>query len=171
MDENRDIIKKFPHRCKILRLDLLAIFLKYKGKENFMPDLLIEMKNKFGNITDSDVICISEYFEIEENKIRKVADENEQLEIIPVEQHIIKVCLGTSCKNAGSEKILEKISETLEVSVGDCTKDGKFCLQPVECLGLCEIAPVIGVDDVFYGNVDGCDVLKLIMHEKQKAED
>lgn len=171
MAKQRNKKNNFPYKCKILRLDLLSVFLKYKTEKNFTSALLSEMQNKFGIITESDIVCVSEYFDIPKKEIEKVAEQNDDLQIIPVEQHVIKICMGTNCKNCGSEKLKEKISEELQIAPGETTKDGKFRLEAVDCVGLCEISPVIGIDDIFYGNVNVCDVLKLISHEKQKAED
>lgn len=166
--ENNKIITKFPYRCKILSPNLLAIFLKYKGRNDFIMELLADIKDKFGHITEEDVICISEYLDVTEEKIRETVKLHDELEIVPIKQHVIKVCRGLACHVCGSDKLLEKASEELKISAGNATEDGKFKLEEVECVGLCTIAPVMAIDNVFYGKINTYDVESLIAHEKQK---
>jgi len=69
----------------------------------------------------------------------------------PRGDHTIRVCLGTACYVKGIETILNKIKETLDVGVGETTKDRKFSLETVRCLGACGLAPVIVIDHDTYG--------------------
>lgn len=87
-------------------------------------------------------------------------------------EKIIKVFLGkNSRKKVISRKILNAISRELKISDGETTADGKFKLEVVDCTDFCEIAPLIKIDETFYGNIDTVDALALISHEKQKSED
>jgi len=53
------------------------------------------------------------------------------------------VCQTTACALRGAEDIIKFIEQTLNLKPGDTTPDGKFSLSVVECLGACEIAPVM----------------------------
>jgi len=170
MKKFKKINNKFPCKCKILSLDLLSIFLKYQGKKNCIIPVLNEIKNKFGCITEEDVICITEHLNISEKKIRETIKSHAEFEIIPVKQHLIRVCSGIACQICGSEKILETACEELKIMPGDVTEDSKFKLETVQCAGLCEIAPVMAIDNTFYGKIDKDDAAALIAHEKQKIK-
>jgi len=170
MKELKKINNKFPCKCKILSLDLLSIFLKYQAQKNCIVPVLTEIKNKFGCITEEDVICLSEYLNISEKKIRQTIKSHTEFEIIPVKQHLIRVCNGIVCQIYGSKKILETACEELEIMPGDVTEDSKFKLEIIQCAGLCEIAPVMAIDNTFYGKIDKDDTAALIAHEKQKIK-
>ncbi len=167
------INKKNPcSKCKILSLDLMVIFLKYQSqkKKDFILPMLNEIKNKFGCITEDDVVCITEYLNISEDTIREAVKNNGELEIQPIKQYLIRVCGGIICQVRGSEKILNAACKELKIFPGDETDDGKFKLVRVSCLGLCEIAPVMAINNVFYGNIDESDVRALLAHEKRKSK-
>lgn len=173
MNKKKIINHDFPCKCKILSMDLLSIFLKYKeykGKKSFIVPLLTEIQNKFGHITEEDVICITEHLNISENKIRKVVESHAEFEIIPVQQHLIRVCRGIVCQIYGSDKILEAACEELKINPGESTDEGKFKLERVGCVGLCQIAPVMAIDNTFYGKIDASDAVALLAHEKQKSK-
>lgn len=69
----------------------------------------------------------------------------------PRGDHNIRVCLGTACYVKGIEGVVEKISETLKIGVGDTTDNRKFSLEGVRCLGACGLAPVMVIDHDTYG--------------------
>ncbi|MBI4653379.1 MAG: NAD(P)H-dependent oxidoreductase subunit E [Nitrospirae bacterium] len=69
----------------------------------------------------------------------------------PRGDHTIRICLGTACYVKGIETIINKIKETLGVEVGETTKDRKFSLETVRCLGACGLAPVMVIDHDTYG--------------------
>ncbi|HBG48261.1 MAG TPA: hypothetical protein DDW90_01880 [Cyanobacteria bacterium UBA9971] len=165
----KNLNKRFPCKCKIVSLDLLSIFLKYKDKKNDIFPLLSDIKNKFGCITEEDLVCITEHLDIPENKIRKIIELHNEFEIVPVKQHVIRVCGGMVCQLCGSDKILETACDELEIIPGSTTEDSKFKLEVVECVGLCEISPIIAIDNTFYGKIDESDAQALIAHEKQKV--
>lgn len=170
MNKKKIINPKFPCKCKILSLDLLSIFLKYQDKKDFIIPLLTDIKNKFGCITEEDVVCITEHLDIPEKEIRKTVKRHAEFEILPVKQHFIKICRGMVCQVCGSGKILETACEELKTIPGNITEDGEFKLEVVECVGLCEIAPIMAIDNTFYGKINESDAIALLAHEKQKTK-
>jgi len=170
MKELKNLNKRFPCKCKIVSLDLLSIFLKYKDQNNDIVNLLSDIKTKFGCITEEDIVCITEHLDISENKIRKIIELHDEFEIVPVRQHVIRVCSGIVCQLCGSGKLLETACDELKIIQGGINEDSKFKLEVVECVGLCEIAPIMAIDNTFYGNIDESDAQALIAHEKQKVK-
>ena len=65
----------------------------------------------------------------------------------------IGVCLGTACYVKGSQKILDKLEEILNIKVGDTTPDGRFSLTATRCLGACGLAPVMMINGEVYGGL------------------
>lgn len=75
----------------------------------------------------------------------------------PVGKHVIQVCRTLSCALNGAERVTEELQKVLGISAGETTADGAFSLFEVECLGACDRAPVVGVNDDW--------------HERQRPED
>lgn len=72
----------------------------------------------------------------------------------PKGKYTIQICLGTACYVRGGKKILEKLQELLSVKVGETTKDGKFSLQVMRCIGACGLAPAISIDGKVFKRVN-----------------
>ncbi|WP_312701262.1 NAD(P)H-dependent oxidoreductase subunit E [Sedimentibacter sp.] len=77
-------------------------------------------------------------------------------------KHTIGVCLGTACYVKGSQEIIDKLSDELNVKVGQTTEDKLFTLEATRCLGCCGLAPVMVVDEDVYGKVDSKKVPEII---------
>jgi NADH-quinone oxidoreductase subunit E len=75
----------------------------------------------------------------------------------PVGKHVLLVCRTLSCALMGAERVSEELSSVLGIAPGETDKAGEFSLFEVECLGACDRAPVVGVNDHW--------------HECQRAED
>ena len=65
----------------------------------------------------------------------------------PVGRHVILLCDGLACYNVGYEDLRAYISKRLGVGFGETTADGRFTLLPSACLGVCETAPVLVIDE------------------------
>jgi NADH-quinone oxidoreductase E subunit len=65
----------------------------------------------------------------------------------PVGRYVLQVCRTLSCALLGAERVTEELSKTLGVAPGETDRAGEFTLLEVECLGACDRAPVIGVND------------------------
>jgi NADP-reducing hydrogenase subunit HndA len=73
--------------------------------------------------------------------------------MIPKGDHPINICMGTACYVRGAEKVLEEFKKLLNIQVGQTTKDEKFSLSSLRCVGACGLAPVVLVGDKVYGRV------------------
>jgi NADH:ubiquinone oxidoreductase subunit E len=80
----------------------------------------------------------------------------------PRGENVIRVCLGTACYVRGGKKIIEKIQEILEVKVGGTTKDQKFTLEVMRCIGACGLAPALTVNDKVYKRINPDKLQSLI---------
>lgn len=66
---------------------------------------------------------------------------------------MINVCMGTTCYVRGSERLMEKFSDMLEIMPGETTSDRKFTLNSVRCIGCCGLAPAVAVGEQVYGKI------------------
>jgi NADH-quinone oxidoreductase subunit E len=68
----------------------------------------------------------------------------------PVGEHVILVCDSVVCWIRGYDRIRQRLSERLGAQLGETSADGKFTLLPMVCLGACDHAPVMMVDEDTY---------------------
>jgi len=81
---------------------------------------------------------------------------------MPVGRHIIRVCDSMTCYIGGHESVLDSLRQHLGIEPGQTTGDGRFTLIPVCCLGNCDKAPALMIDDDTYGDVTPGGVLQLL---------
>ncbi len=80
----------------------------------------------------------------------------------PVGRHVIMICDSVSCFVMGCERVRTVVAEHLGITPGQTTDDGRFTLLPIVCLGACDRAPVMMVDDELIGDVTINEVPKLL---------
>jgi NADH-quinone oxidoreductase subunit E len=71
----------------------------------------------------------------------------------PLGRYRVGVCRSISCAARGGEELLEYLVEKLGIQPGQTTADGRVTLEFAECLGLCDVAPAILVNDTVHGNM------------------
>ncbi|MBI4826461.1 MAG: NAD(P)H-dependent oxidoreductase subunit E [Nitrospirae bacterium] len=113
--------------------------------------LLQEIQEAFGYIPEDVVFWFSKELNIPASNFYGVATFYSQFYLKPRGKNIITACCGTACHVKGSGPIINKLREELKLPEGEVTsKDGKFTLENVACVGACSIAPVfIGNKKVF----------------------
>jgi NADH-quinone oxidoreductase subunit E len=65
----------------------------------------------------------------------------------PVGRHVILICDSISCWILGYTRLYEHLNKTLGISFGETTKDDRFTLLPIPCLGTCDHAPALMIDN------------------------
>ena len=107
----------------------------------------------FGYLPEDVMNIIAKGLDIPVSDVYGVATFYAQFNLEPKGKYIISVCMGTACYVKGSQQVLDKLEEVLEVPAGRTTKDGLFTLNATRCLGACGLAPVIMVNDDVYGRL------------------
>ena len=69
----------------------------------------------------------------------------------PKGKYNISVCLGTACFVKGSQALLDRLKERLQIQEGETTSDGKFSIDATRCVGACGLAPVFTINNEVYG--------------------
>ena len=80
----------------------------------------------------------------------------------PVGRHIIRMCDSVSCWIMGYEKIFAHLNEALGIRMGETTGDGRFTLLPSACLGVCDHAPALMIDDDLITDWDPADAERIL---------
>ena len=68
-------------------------------------------------------------------------------------RHVIRICKSVPCHLQDAEMIIDAIEETLSISPGETTSDGRFTFELTNCIGACDQAPAMLVDDEVYGHL------------------
>lgn len=112
---------------------------------------------------------VADLFDLEANEINGVVTFYDMFFEKPVGKHLIHVCKNVSCMLKGCDELLEKLCTTLNVEQGGTTSDGAFTVIPSECLGACDRAPMMLVDDAVVGPVELEEIENILAEAKKGA--
>ncbi|MFV2073551.1 MAG: NADH-quinone oxidoreductase subunit NuoE [Thermoanaerobaculales bacterium] len=82
----------------------------------------------------------------------------------PPGKYLLQVCSTLSCRLCGASAVIEHLKKRLDIDFGETTVDGFFTLLDVQCLGACGEAPVIQINNDYYGDLTA-DKLDRILDE------
>ncbi len=137
------------------------------GRESLIP-ILQEVQEKEGFVSVSAVQLIGAHLKLPASKIFGVATFYNQFRFQPLGHFHIQVCRGTACHVKESLTLLETLVDALKIKPGNTTRDGRFSLEVVACMGACGLAPLIRVNDEFYASVSPAQVEKLVRTLKSR---
>jgi len=106
-----------------------------------------------GWVPDGAIDAIAGILKISAADVEGVATFYSQIFRQPVGRHIIRVCDSMVCYIGGHEPVLSALQDRLGIGLGQTTADNRFTLLPVCCLGNCDKAPALMIDDDTYGNI------------------
>ncbi len=135
-----------------VRKETEEILAQYRPEKDLLITILNDVQEKYGYIPKQAQMAISEYLAIPMAEIYGVITFYSRFTLAPKGKYNISICLGTACYVKGSQKLLDRAKERLKIEPGQVTKDGKFSIDDVRCVGACGLAPVFMVNDEVYGN-------------------
>lgn len=130
-----------------------AIIKQYGGKESAILVILQDIQAKKKYLPKEVLEQVSQKMHIPMTEIFRIATFYNALSIKPRGRHKVDVCLGTACHVRGGNKIIDKLSRDLGIQVGETTKDKRFTLELVRCVGCCSLGPVMVVDGDVFGRL------------------
>ena len=115
-------------------------------KSYLLPALWIAEKN-FPAITHDVMRIVAEELSVPLVEVEEVARFYAMFHTERKGKYVIRVCTNLSCMLRGGEDILSKICGLLGIKPGETTPDGLFTVEEYECMGLCDGAPAITVNE------------------------
>lgn len=104
-------------------------------------------------ISDESLHDIADYMKMSPAELDSVATFYNLIFRKPVGRHVILLCDSISCWVMGYEKILQHMTGRLGITFGQTTADGRYTLLPNCCLGTCDCAPALMIDNDLYRNL------------------
>jgi NADH-quinone oxidoreductase E subunit len=126
---------------------------RYPKKEAALLPVLHLVQREKGFISPEAEEWVAAKLGIPPLQVREVLSFYTLLRRKPGGRYIVQVCRNISCFLAGSEDIVTYLEARLGIRAGETTGDGKYTLETVECLGNCDHAPCLMINDDDYGPV------------------
>lgn len=123
-----------------------------QGRADLMQQLKASLKQN-GHVTQEVMTALAGQTGLTLNEIYGVSSFYAFLPVKPVGKNIIKVCRCVPCEMQDLQEVIESIRKEIVIEPGQTTPDGKFTLELVNCIGACDQAPAMLINDQLYGNL------------------
>jgi NADH-quinone oxidoreductase subunit E len=139
-----------------------SIINKYAGQEGVLIQLLLDIQHEFHWVPKEAIMRINKRLKIPVSEIYRVASFYTALSLKPRGRHLVRVCSGTACYVRGGPRVLDSVQRIIGIGCGETTKDNKFSLETVNCLGCCALGPVVEIDGQYHGKLSPSNVERLL---------
>jgi NADH-quinone oxidoreductase subunit E len=112
------------------------------------------VQRRQGWVTDEGLRDIADYLDMTAEELEGVATFYNLIFRQPVGRHVILVCDSISCWIMGYDRLRERLCAYLGIQMGETAPDGRFTLLPIPCLGTCDHAPALMIDNDLHRDVD-----------------
>ena len=137
-EERRDIdelLAELPHR-RAAGIDALKVVQKHRGW-----------------VSDEALCDLANHLQLSVADLEEVATFYSLIFRRPVGRHVILICDSVSCWVMGYEELLAGLQERLGIALGETTADRRFTLLSIPCLGACDRAPLLMIDEDLHGDL------------------
>ena len=134
--------------------EIEADLVHYADKRAAGPAALKIVQRRRGWVSDEDLRDAAAFLDLTPDELDGVATFYNMIYRQPVGRHVILLCDSVSCWITGSDRLRERLESRLGVGFGQTTPDGRFTLLPTACLGACDRAPAVMIDEDLHGNLD-----------------
>ena len=146
---------------------LKKIFSVFEGKKGGLISILQKVQEEFGYLPEEALAKIAEFLHLPLSQVFSVATFYAHFYLTRRGDHLVRVCIGTSCHVRGARDILETAQYRLGIKTGQTTEDYKYSLERVACVGSCALAPIMVVDDRIYPQVTTKRVVEILSENEE----
>lgn len=153
--------------------EIEAEFLHYETRQAVCIDALKIVQQHRGWVSDESIRDIAEFLEMTPDELDSVATFYNLIFRKPVGKHVIMLCDSITCWIMGYARLKEHVQRRLGIEMGGTTADGEFTLLPIVCLGTCDHAPAMMIDQETFRDLtaDSVDDILDRFGREQNRED
>ena len=123
------------------------------NRESAAIDAMMIVQRHRGWVSDASLAAIAQLLGMSVAALDSIATFYNLIFRQPVGRHVVMVCDSVSCYVMGADKLRQHVENHLGIKLGETTADDRFTLLPIVCLGACDRAPTMMVDEDLIGDV------------------
>lgn len=123
---------------------------------------LQDIQAAFHYIPFDAVVRLCAHLDVPISKAFSAATFYKAFSLEPKGEVIIRICTGTACHIRGARVLVEELTKKLGIKPGGTTKDLKFTVETVNCVGACAMAPVVSINGKYHGKMGPADLLEVV---------
>ncbi len=140
-------------RAKPAKQKVKTILDEHQHDRGMLVAILQDIQAEYNYLPKETLVEVSQGLDIPLTQVYSVASFFKAFSLKPRGRHLINVCLGTACHVRGAVRVLEEIERRLGIKAGETTKDLKYTLETVNCVGACALGPIVIVDGNYSGEM------------------
>ncbi|MCT4633147.1 MAG: NAD(P)H-dependent oxidoreductase subunit E [Firmicutes bacterium] len=134
--------------CEKDKLLEILLALQSQSKHNYLSKETIEEVSDILDISVTTIYGIAEFYDILSTEKRG--------------EYVIQICNSTPCYLKEANHLVKIFEDILGIKMGDTTPDGIFSLEFTSCIGACDLAPAVRINNEIYGELDRSKVFNLL---------
>jgi len=134
--------------------EIEAEFPRYEQKRAVGIEALKVVQRHRGWVSDEVLREVSAFLDMTPDELDNVATFYNLIFRRPVGRHVILLCDSVTCWIMGYERLLQALEDRLKIKLGETSHDDRFTLLPIVCLGTCDHAPAMMIDEDLHRDVD-----------------
>jgi NADH:ubiquinone oxidoreductase subunit E len=128
----------------------------------------IQNNNPGNNITEADIRQVAKHINTTTASVYGVVRYYTMFSLKPRGKYIIRFCKSPICKMFGAFSLINTLEKELSIKMGETTSDMLFTLEPSECLGQCDKATMMMINDTNYYSLDENRIKEIIQEIRKK---
>lgn len=134
----------------------------YRKSRGSLIGLMQDISESYGYLPQKVLEEISEKLNVPLSHLYSLATFYTSFKFEPMGKHHCSICVGTACHVRGASGVVAAIERELDIKAGQTTKDGKFTVETVNCLGTCALGPLVVIDNDYHTKLDQRKAVKLV---------
>lgn len=135
---------------------------RHQRDRGMLVAILQDIQAEYNYLPKKALTEVSQGLDIPLTQVYSVASFFKAFSLKPRGRHIINVCLGTACHVRGAVRVLDEIERRLGIKAGGTTKDHRYTLETVNCVGACALGPIVIIDGNYSGEMKADGVKALL---------
>jgi NADH-quinone oxidoreductase subunit E len=154
-------------------MKLQQLLKQYPQEQTYLLDILSEYQKhkETQHLTIEELQTIAQHVKIPDSHVYAVVEFYSLFSMTPRGKYIIQFCRDVPCHVVADFDIKATLETILNIKTGQTTSDGLFTLEYTSCLGLCDGAPAIRINDRMYSNMTAKKIHDLIISYRSKNHD
>jgi NADH-quinone oxidoreductase subunit E len=144
------------------RQEIEAEIHQYAQKRGVCIDALKIVQRRRGWVSDESVRDLAEFLEMTPDELDSVATFYNLIFRKPVGRRVILICDSVSCWIMGYDRIREHLTARLGIALGETSADGEFTMLPIACLGACDHAPALMIDETLHQDLEPNEIDRIL---------
>jgi len=138
------------------------ILLRYPSDPSYLIMVLQDIQAELNYVPKEAIDVVAEKLNVPRSRIYSTASFYKTFSLEPLGNHQVDVCMGTACHVRGAERLVNHLSDELNVKPGGTTKDREVTLNTVHCVGACALGPVVIMDGEYHGEMSPLALSKTV---------